>query len=76
MFYWECKDYQLISNSPELQLKVENGKVIIRPIAGTSKGKGKTKEEAQVLKQELENNPKDKLSILCWLIWLEMISEE
>ncbi|MDR3593618.1 chorismate-binding protein [Clostridium sp.] len=59
MFYWECKEYQLISNSPELQLKVENGKVMIRPIAGTSKGKGKTKEEAQKLKQELENSPKE-----------------
>lgn len=59
MFYWECEDYQLISNSPELQLRVENGNVMIRPIAGTSKGKGKTKEEAQVLKQELEDNPKE-----------------
>lgn len=55
----ECEDYQLISNSPELQLRVENRKVIIRPIAGTSKGKGKTKEEAEVLKQDLENNPKE-----------------
>jgi len=59
MFYWECKDYQLISNSPELQLKVENEKVIIRPIAGTSKGKGKTKEEAKALREDLENNPKE-----------------
>lgn len=59
MFYWECKDYQLISNSPELQLKVENGKVMIRPIAGTSKGKGQTKEEAQKLKHELENSSKE-----------------
>jgi para-aminobenzoate synthetase len=59
MFYWECEEYQLISNSPELQLKVENRKVIIRPIAGTSKGKGKTKEEAKILKHELENNPKE-----------------
>ncbi|EKQ58282.1 MULTISPECIES: chorismate-binding protein [unclassified Clostridium] len=59
MFYWENKDYQLISNSPELQLKVENENVIIRPIAGTSKGKGKTKEEAKILKQELENDPKE-----------------
>lgn len=59
MFYWECEDYQLISNSPELQLRVENGNVTIRPIAGTSKGKGKTKEEAQFLKEDLENNPKE-----------------
>ena len=59
MFYWECEDYQLISNSPELQLKVENGNIIIRPIAGTSKGKGKTKEEAKVLREDLENNPKE-----------------
>jgi len=59
MFYWDCKDYQLISNSPELQLKVENGDIMIRPIAGTSKGKGNNKEEALALKKELAENPKE-----------------
>ncbi|WP_027421960.1 chorismate-binding protein [Lachnobacterium bovis] len=59
MFYWEDKAYQLISNSPELQLRVENGNVIIRPIAGTSKGKGKSKVEAEFLRKDLENNPKE-----------------
>lgn len=40
MFYWDNGDYQLIGDSPELQLRVDNGKIMIRPIAGTSKGKG------------------------------------
>ncbi len=40
MFFWDTGDYQLIGNSPELQLKVNNGEMMIRPIAGTSKGKG------------------------------------
>lgn len=59
MFYWDTGEYQLVSNSPELQLRVENGDVIIRPIAGTSKGKGKTKEEAEFLRKDLEDNPKE-----------------
>lgn len=40
MFYWDNGDYQLIGDSPELQLRIDNGKIMIRPIAGTSKGKG------------------------------------
>ena len=59
MFLWENSDYQLLSNSPELQLKVENGKVIIRPIAGTSKGKGNSHEEALALRKALEDDPKE-----------------
>lgn len=42
-----------------MQLKVENEQVMIRSIAGTSKGKGKTKEEAHALKHDLENNTKE-----------------
>lgn len=60
MFFWGCKNYQLISNSPELQLKVQNGDVLIRPIAGTSQGKGKTKEEAEALMRELANSEKER----------------
>lgn len=59
MFLWECSDYQLLSNSPELQLKVENGNVIIRPIAGTSKGKGNSPEESLALRKALEDDPKE-----------------
>lgn len=60
MFFWEDSTYQLISNSPELQLRVEDGNVIIRPIAGTSKGKGTNREEAEFYRKDLENNPKER----------------
>lgn len=59
MFYWNSSDYNLISNSPELQLKVENDYVLIRPIAGTSKGKGSNEAERNYLRDELVNNEKE-----------------
>lgn len=59
MFYWNSGDYNLISNSPELQLKVENDDVLIRPIAGTSKGKGSNEAERNYLRDELVNNEKE-----------------
>ncbi|MHC1685706.1 MAG: anthranilate synthase component I family protein [Clostridiaceae bacterium] len=59
MFYWNSGDYNLISNSPELQLKVEGDHVLIRPIAGTSKGKGSNEEERKFLRDELVNNEKE-----------------
>jgi para-aminobenzoate synthetase len=51
--------FTLISNSPELQLKVEGGEVLIRPIAGTSKGKGSTDQERELKRSELINSPKE-----------------
>jgi len=59
MFYWNSGDYNLISNSPELQLKVEKDHVLIRPIAGTSKGKGSNEAERIYLRDELVNNEKE-----------------
>lgn len=56
MFYWDNEDYQLIGDSPELQLRVDNGKIMIRPIAGTSKGKG-TDEKSR--NEILENFTRD-----------------
>jgi anthranilate/para-aminobenzoate synthase component I len=45
MFFWERGGYSLIGNSPELQLKIENQHMEIRPIGGTSKGKGNNEAE-------------------------------
>ncbi len=59
MFYWDAGMYQLISNSPELQLRVEDLNVKIRPIAGTSKGKGNNPEEREEKKNELVNDAKE-----------------
>lgn len=59
MFYWDAGMYQLISNSPELQLRVEDLNVKIRPIAGTSKGKGNNPVEREEKKHELVNDAKE-----------------
>ncbi|OPX43365.1 aminodeoxychorismate synthase component 1 [Ruminiclostridium hungatei] len=59
MFYWDAGEYQLISNSPELQLRVEDLNVKIRPIAGTSKGKGNSPEEREKKRNELVSDAKE-----------------
>jgi para-aminobenzoate synthetase len=60
MFFWERNGYCLIGNSPELQLKVENQYMEIRPIAGTSKGKGKNETERKKLLDDLISSPKER----------------
>jgi len=60
MFFWERGGYSLIGNSPELQLKIENQHMEIRPIGGTSKGKGQNEEERQKLLADLINCPKER----------------
>jgi para-aminobenzoate synthetase len=60
MFFWERSGYSLIGNSPELQLKIEGGNMEIRPIAGTSKGKGKSETERKKLLDELINSEKER----------------
>lgn len=51
-------EFQLISASPELLLRVKQGKVSTRPIAGTRK-RGKTKAEDEFLEKELIQTEKE-----------------
>lgn len=60
MFFWDNGDYQLISNSPELQLRIENNTCMIRPIAGTSKGKGDKKNEKELIKRKFKDDEKER----------------
>ena len=59
MFFWERADYSLIGNSPELQLKVEGQHAEIRPIGGTSKGKGRNATERQKLLDDMISSKKE-----------------
>ena len=52
MFHVDLIDHQLVGASPELLVRVEDGVVQVRPIAGT-RWRGKTEAEDQVLAQEL-----------------------
>ncbi|KAJ3338049.1 hypothetical protein HDU93_010047 [Gonapodya sp. JEL0774] len=59
MFYVDLKDFQLVGASPEMLVKVEDGKVVTHPIAGTRK-RGKTTEEDNALAEELLADTKER----------------
>ncbi len=59
MFYLHLGDLKLIGSSPEVMVKVETGKVTVRPIAGT-RPRGETEEEDRALAEELLADPKER----------------
>lgn len=59
MFYLKFKDLILIGSSPEVMVKAENGKVMVRPIAGTRK-RGRTDAEDNDLAKDLLADPKER----------------
>jgi len=58
MFHLKIKDFDIIGASPELLVKVEDGIVEIRPIAGTRQ-RGLTDEEDRALADDLINDEKE-----------------
>jgi len=58
MFYFDFGSFKLIGSSPEAQIKTENGKAYINPIAGTFKRTGNDKEDKQ-LAEKLSKDPKE-----------------
>ena len=64
MYYIKFEDFFIVGSSPETLVKVENGKVMIKPIAGTRpKEKGKDKE----IKESLLSDPKERAEHLMLL---------
>lgn len=60
MFYVDYGDMILFGASPEMQIRLENGVAQMRPIAGTTKGKGLTEEENRRLVDNLLADEKEK----------------
>ncbi|MCB7129343.1 MAG: anthranilate synthase component I [Candidatus Brocadiales bacterium] len=58
MFYLDLGELKLIGSSPEVMVKVDRGKVTVRPIAGTRR-RGRTEEEDKRMEDELVNDPKE-----------------
>ncbi|MFS4438994.1 anthranilate synthase component I [Paracoccaceae bacterium GXU_MW_L88] len=58
MTYFNYGDFQIVGASPETLVSVENGKVTIRPIAGTRK-RGATEAEDKALEEDLLADPKE-----------------
>ena len=66
MFYLNFGDFQLAGSSPEIMVRLRDGKITIRPIAGT-RPRGKTPEEDLKLEQELLADPKERAEHLMLL---------
>ncbi len=58
MFYFNYEDFQVLGSSPEILVRLVNGEVTIRPIAGT-RPRGKNKKQDKKLTKELLKDPKE-----------------
>src|SRR5438552_12122565 len=58
MFFLDLGDHALAGASPELMVRVEQGEVTVRPIAGT-RPRGTTERDDQALAEELAADPKE-----------------
>lgn len=59
LFLVQSGDLSLIGSSPEIMVRVEEGSITIRPLAGTRK-RGKNPEEDESLSTELLSDPKER----------------
>ncbi|MCI5049143.1 MAG: anthranilate synthase component I [Rickettsiales bacterium] len=58
LFYLDFGSFTLVGSSPEILVRVRDGQITIRPIAGTRK-RGKTAEEDRALEEDLLGDPKE-----------------
>ena len=66
LFYLNFGDFQLVGSSPEILVRLRDGKITIRPIAGT-RPRGATPEQDLALEQELLADPKERAEHLMLL---------
>lgn len=59
MFYLDFDNFKIIGSSPEIMVRKEKDKIILRPIAGT-RHRGKNEEEDNILIKELLSDPKER----------------
>lgn len=58
MYYLDLGDFHIVGSSPEILVRLEEGEVTVRPIAGT-RPRGATDEEDRRLEAELLADPKE-----------------
>jgi anthranilate synthase component 1 len=58
MFYLRIAGIELVGSSPEILVRCEEGRIVVRPIAGT-RPRGPTPQEDQVLEQDLLSDQKE-----------------
>ena len=58
MYFMDLGDFQIVSSSPEILARVEDGVITNRPLAGTRR-RGHSEEEDLALEEELRADPKE-----------------
>jgi anthranilate synthase component 1 len=58
MYYIDTGDAKLVGSSPEILVRLEGKKIILRPIAGTRK-RGESEEKDKSLEEDLKKDPKE-----------------
>ena len=58
MFFIDTGEMQLVGSSPEILVRLEGRKIILRPIAGTRR-RGDSEDEDRALEKELREDPKE-----------------
>lgn len=58
MYYLDMGDFQIVGSSPEILVRLEEGEVTVRPIAGTRR-RGYTEAEDKAMEEELLADPKE-----------------
>ena len=59
LYHLALPGFSIVGSSPEILVRLRDGKVTIRPIAGT-RWRGKTPEEDKALAEELQADPKER----------------
>lgn len=59
MYYFDFGGFQVVGSSPEVLVRVQGGRAMVRPIAGT-RPRGSTPETDQALEAELLADPKER----------------
>ncbi|MGV6857405.1 MAG: anthranilate synthase component I [bacterium] len=58
MFYLDLGDFQIVGSSPEILVRLEDGEVTVRPIAGTRR-RGHDVVDDRAMEEDLLNDPKE-----------------
>src|SRR6185312_2679458 len=58
LFYLNLEDFSIVGSSPEILVRLRQGKVTIRPLAGTRR-RGRNKAEDEALAKDLLSDPKE-----------------
>ena len=58
MYFMDLDDFHIIASTPEILARVEDGRVVNRPLAGTRR-RGHDPQEDQALEKELLDDPKE-----------------